>query len=122
MSTAQLWLYIGFFGQFLFSMRFIVQWIASEQAKKSIIPKAFWYFSISGGITLLSYAIYKQDPVFILGQSMGLLVYARNLYFLSQTKNSADNTDDNCKVSTNRASEKTTKDDLANDKGENNNK
>ncbi|MCI0508241.1 MAG: lipid-A-disaccharide synthase N-terminal domain-containing protein [Gammaproteobacteria bacterium] len=81
-NTEIIWLVIGFSGQALFSMRFIAQWIASEKQKKSIIPVAFWYFSIAGGITLLSYALYKQDPVFILGQAMGLFIYARNLYFI----------------------------------------
>ncbi len=78
-----IWLVIGFIGQFLFSMRFLWQWISSEKAKRSVIPIQFWYFSISGGITLLSYAIYKRDPVFILGQSMGIIVYVRNLYFIN---------------------------------------
>jgi len=77
-----IWLYVGFFGQFLFSMRFIIQWIASEKKKKSYIPIAFWYFSISGGITLLIYAIHRQDPVFIIGQLFGILIYIRNLFFI----------------------------------------
>lgn len=81
-TIAIIWLSIGFLGQLLFSMRFVVQWLVSEYQKRSIIPTAFWYFSILGGITLLSYAIYKRDPVFILGQSMGLVIYCRNLYFV----------------------------------------
>ncbi len=84
--TEIVWLIIGFTGQFLFSMRFLWQWISTEKAKKSVIPIQFWYFSISGGITLLSYAIYKKDPVFILGQSMGIVVYVRNLYFIGLEK------------------------------------
>lgn len=76
------WLSIGFAGQFLFSMRFIVQWLKSEMQKKSVIPVTFWYFSIFGGLTLLAYAIHRRDPVFILGQSMGILIYARNLFFI----------------------------------------
>lgn len=76
------WLIIGFLGQAMFSMRFIVQWLASEKQKKSIIPTAFWHFSIIGGSILLIYAIYKQDPVFILGQATGLFIYARNLFLL----------------------------------------
>jgi len=75
---------IGFVGQACFSCRFIVQWLASEREKKSIIPVAFWYFSILGGSTLLAYAIYKRDPVFIMGQFTGLFVYFRNLYFVKQ--------------------------------------
>ncbi len=81
-----IWLGIGFIGQFLFSMRFLLQWFYTEKAKKSVIPIQFWYFSISGGITLLFYAIYKRDPVFILGQSMGIVVYVRNLYFIGLEK------------------------------------
>lgn len=76
------WLILGFLGQALFSMRFLIQWIYSEKHKKSIIPTAFWYFSLAGGLTLLSYAILRQDPVFILGQGMGLFVYIRNLMFI----------------------------------------
>lgn len=77
-----LWLIIGFIGQALFSARFIIQWLKSEKEKKSVFPVAFWYFSIGGGVTLLSYAIYRQDPVFIMGQASGLLIYFRNLYFV----------------------------------------
>ena len=78
------WLIVGFLGQILFSARFIIQWIYSEINKKSIIPLAFWFFSILGGVTLLIYAIHRRDPVFILGQSAGLLIYARNLYFINK--------------------------------------
>ncbi len=81
-SAANAWLAIGFLGQAFFSMRFLIQWIYSERMKKSLIPVPFWYFSIGGGITLLSYAIYREDPVFIVGQGAGLLVYGRNLYFI----------------------------------------
>ena len=77
-----IWLGIGFLGQALFSARFIVQWLKSEKEKKSVFPVAFWYFSIGGGLTLLAYAIYRQDPVFILGQASGLFIYLRNLYFV----------------------------------------
>jgi lipid-A-disaccharide synthase-like uncharacterized protein len=77
-----LWLAVGFLGQALFSARFLVQWIQSEKQKKSVFPIAFWYFSIAGGITLLAYAVYRQDPVFILGQASGLFIYLRNLYFV----------------------------------------
>jgi lipid-A-disaccharide synthase-like uncharacterized protein len=82
------WLIIGFTGQALFSMRFLLQWIYSERLKKSVIPTAFWYFSLAGGATLLSYAIYKQDPVFIVGQVAGLLIYSRNLYFIIRERRS----------------------------------
>jgi lipid-A-disaccharide synthase-like uncharacterized protein len=77
-----IWLTIGFIGQALFSARFIVQWIKSEKEKKSVFPIAFWYFSIAGGITLSAYAIYRKDPVFIVGQLSGLFIYFRNLYFI----------------------------------------
>lgn len=82
MDNATLWLIIGFVGQGLFSARFIVQWFKSEREKKSVFPIAFWYFSIAGGITLLAYAVHKEDPVFIVGQLSGLLIYFRNLYFV----------------------------------------
>lgn len=76
------WLAVGFIAQLMFSMRFLVQWIASERAKRSIVPETFWYFSLLGGAMLLAYAIYRVDPVFILGQAMGLVIYARNIYFI----------------------------------------
>jgi len=82
-----LWLLVGFVGQGLFFMRFFVQWLASEKAKKSVIPDLFWYFSFGGGGVLLIYSIYRQDPVFILGQSTGMLIYLRNLYFIRKNKN-----------------------------------
>jgi lipid-A-disaccharide synthase-like uncharacterized protein len=63
-------------------MRFVVQWIATERARKSVIPVAFWFFSIGGGLLLFGYALYIRDPVFILGQGLGLFVYLRNLYFV----------------------------------------
>lgn len=77
--TEIIWVSIGFFGQLMFTARFLVQWIVSERTGRSTIPIAFWYFSIMGGLVLLSYAIYRADPVFILGQSMGLFIYVRNL-------------------------------------------
>jgi len=80
------WLILGFLGQALFSMRFFIQWVYSEKHKKSLIPKAFWYFSLAGGITLFSYALLRQDPVFIAGQGLGLFVYLRNLMLLKNEK------------------------------------
>jgi len=80
------WLILGFLGQALFSMRFLIQWIYSEKHKKSIIPIAFWYFSLAGGITLFTYALLRQDPVFIAGQGLGLFVYVRNLMFIRKEK------------------------------------
>ncbi len=79
MTETSLWIGIGFAGQLLFTSRFLVQWIASERRRESVVPVAFWGFSLAGGVTLLSYALWRHDPVFILGQAMGLVVYARNL-------------------------------------------
>ena len=90
MTTEQVWLAIGLLGQALFSARFLVQWIASERRKQSVVPQAFWYFSIGGGLTLLLYAVYRRDPVFILGQGAGLFVYARNLYFIHRRSRPAE--------------------------------
>jgi lipid-A-disaccharide synthase-like uncharacterized protein len=80
------WLFIGFFAQFLFFLRFFVQWIASERRKQSYIPIYFWYFSLAGGALLLAYAIYRRDPVFILGQGGGLIIYTRNLMLIHRTR------------------------------------
>ena len=77
----QVWVLLGYVAQLLFTMRFLVQWIASERAGKMVMPVAFWFFSIGGGLLLLVYALYIRDPVFILGQAFGVFVYARNLYF-----------------------------------------
>lgn len=76
------WVVFGLAGQLLFTARFLVQWLASERAKRSVVPVAFWYFSIGGGLILLTYAIYRADPVFILGQSMGVVIYVRNLWLI----------------------------------------
>jgi lipid-A-disaccharide synthase-like uncharacterized protein len=83
------WIALGFCAQLLFSFRFIIQWIASEKAKKSVMPVLFWYFSIAGSLLLLIYSIYRKDPVFIVGQSAGIIVYGRNLYFIHKEKNAA---------------------------------
>jgi lipid-A-disaccharide synthase-like uncharacterized protein len=82
LSANTVWVGVGLVGQALFSGRFFVQWIASEKARKSIVPNAFWYLSIAGGLVLFTYACWRQDPVFIIGQGMGIFVYARNLYLL----------------------------------------
>lgn len=86
MEQNYLWLAIGFLGQVMFSMRFLIQWVYSERQRRSVIPVAFWYFSVAGGSLLLTYAIYRMDPVFILGQAGGLLIYGRNLYFIWRRK------------------------------------
>ncbi len=80
---------VGYVGQALFTMRFVVQWIATERAKKSVIPVAFWFFSIGGGLLLFAYALMVKDPVFILGQGFGVFVYLRNLYFVYREKDAA---------------------------------
>ncbi|MCX7300066.1 MAG: lipid-A-disaccharide synthase N-terminal domain-containing protein [Rhodobacterales bacterium] len=85
-----IWLVVGFAAQMLFSARFLVQWIASERVKRSIVPEAFWYFSFLGGAMLLAYAIYRKDPVFTLGQAFGLLVYSRNIWFIWNTPRKSD--------------------------------
>ncbi len=80
------WLALGFTGQALFSARFLVQWVYSERHRQSLIPVAFWYFSLAGGATLFAYALHIGDPVFILGQSLGVFVYSRNLYFIHRRR------------------------------------
>lgn len=89
-TTELVWLSVGFMAQFMFSMRFLVQWIYSERARQSIVPEVFWYFSFVGGAMLLVYAIHRADPVFILGQATGLLIYSRNIYFIWRGKRSLD--------------------------------
>lgn len=76
------WIGIGLFAQAMFSMRFLIQWIATERARASIVPETFWYFSFAGGLLLLSYAIYRMDPVFMIGQATGIVIYSRNIYFI----------------------------------------
>jgi lipid-A-disaccharide synthase-like uncharacterized protein len=80
--TINFWLILGFVAQGMFASRFLVQWIASERQKKSVIPIQFWFLSLGGGLLLLIYAIYRQDPVFILGQGAGLIIYSRNLILI----------------------------------------
>ena len=82
LTTGHIWLTIGFLGQFLFGSRFLIQWFKSELVGRSVIPVSFWYCSVAGGVVLLAYAIYKMDPVFIMGQGMGLIVYGRNLFLI----------------------------------------
>ena len=85
------WVVFGVGGQLMFSARFVIQWIASEKAGRSLIPIAFWYFSIAGGAILFTYAVYRGDPVFIMGQSIGLFIYVRNLWLIkTEKKNNAD--------------------------------
>lgn len=83
------WVAIGFAAQAMFSARFLIQWIASERAGRSVVPVAFWFFSIAGGSILFAYALYRQDPVFIAGQGAGLFIYIRNLWLIFREKKSA---------------------------------
>ncbi|MBR9843141.1 MAG: hypothetical protein GYB25_08270 [Rhodobacteraceae bacterium] len=80
-----LWLVVGIAGQLLFTSRFLVQWLASERRRESVVPVAFWWLSLAGGLTLLTYAIFRKDPVFIAGQGMGIFIYLRNLMLLSRS-------------------------------------
>ena len=80
--TATYWLVIGFIGQIAFGARFVIQWLVSEKKGESTIPIAFWYCSIAGSVILLTYAIHREDPVFIVGQGAGVLIYSRNLYLI----------------------------------------
>lgn len=84
MFNLNFFMILGFIGQAMFSMRFIIQWIASEKAKESVIPFSFWIFSLSGSFLLLIYAIYRKDPVFILGQAPNLLIYSRNIWLIKK--------------------------------------
>ena len=85
----QWWVLLGYVAQILFTMRFLVQWIASERAGRSVIPTAFWIFSIGGGVLLFAYSLYRKDPVFIAGQGLGVFIYLRNLYFVLRERGQA---------------------------------
>ncbi len=82
LNIENLWLAFGFLAQGMFFGRFLLQWIASEKKKESVIPIGFWWLSLAGGLMLFSYAVHRKDPVFIVGQGMGILIYLRNLYFI----------------------------------------
>lgn len=86
MKDTTLWILVGFAGQALFTSRFLVQWLASERARRSVMPAAFWFLSLGGGIVLLAYAIHRLDPVFIAGQAAGLVVYSRNLWLIQLSR------------------------------------
>jgi len=86
-SAAELvWIGVGLGGQALFSMRFLLQWIMSERARRSVVPELFWYFSLGGGLTLFAYAVHRQDPVFMIGQATGLIIYSRNIWLIQREK------------------------------------
>lgn len=89
MTADRLWLILGLLGQAIFGGRFIVQWIASERRRESHIPIVFWYLSLVGGVVTLAYAIHKKDPVFIIGQGSGVIVYVRNLMLIYRAQRHA---------------------------------
>jgi lipid-A-disaccharide synthase-like uncharacterized protein len=89
MNDTLAWILVGFAGQALFSARFIVQWLASERARRSVVPRAFWYLSLAGSAVLLAYAIHRSDPVFIAGQSAGLAIYLRNIHLIGAARTPA---------------------------------
>src|SRR3954470_13510423 len=84
-----LWMAVGFLGQAIFTARFLVQWVVSEKKRDSVVPVAFWWLSLFGGMTLLSYAISRRDPVIVVGQGMGLVVYVRNLMLVGKARRRA---------------------------------
>jgi lipid-A-disaccharide synthase-like uncharacterized protein len=90
MSNFAFWLTVGFLGQGLFTARFLVQWLASEKERAVVVPLAFWWLSLAGGVALLLYAVHRRDPVIVVGQSMGLFVYARNLMLAAKKRNGAE--------------------------------
>lgn len=89
MTVEHLWIAVGLLGQAFFFSRFFVQWLASEKAGESVFPMAFWYLSLSGGLVLLLYAIWRKDPVFILGQATGTFIYLRNIHLRRASDRSA---------------------------------
>ena len=84
------WVVIGFIGQAVFSLRFLVQWLVSEKRKESVIPVAFWYISLTGTIILFAYATHRRDPVFMVGQGFGFIVYIRNLMLIYRKRAAAE--------------------------------
>jgi len=82
LTTTVFWTAVGFTGQVIFGLRFVVQWIATERKKKSVVPVVFWHLSVAGTIILLAYSIHRMDPVFIAGFSLNMVIYLRNLYFI----------------------------------------
>jgi lipid-A-disaccharide synthase-like uncharacterized protein len=91
-SSLSFWLMVGFMGQAFFTARFLVQWVASERRRDSVVPVAFWWLSLVGGAALLSYAISRRDPVIIAGQGMGLVVYTRNLMLVGKARKKSRST------------------------------
>ena len=85
-DPAMLWIALGLLGQGIFSLRFLIQWLASERRGRSVVPMPFWYLSIAGGAVLLAYALWRQDPVFILGQALGIAIYLRNIVLIRRPR------------------------------------
>lgn len=81
-NTENVWVGFGFLAQAMFFGRFLLQWLASEKKRQSVIPVGFWWLSLAGGVMLFVYSVHRRDPVFILGQGMGVFIYLRNLYFI----------------------------------------
>tara|TARA_B100002003_G_C13628839_1_gene321867 strand:+ start:49 stop:351 length:303 start_codon:yes stop_codon:yes gene_type:complete len=90
-SIEIIFLIIGFLGQGIFASRFVIQWLYSEKKGESSIPIIFWYLSIFGGLGLLTYAIFRKDPVIITGQLFGIFIYARNLILIYKKENNVSN-------------------------------
>ncbi|MBX6315427.1 MAG: lipid-A-disaccharide synthase N-terminal domain-containing protein [Isosphaeraceae bacterium] len=89
MSETPFWLTVGFTGQAIFTARFLAQWVVSERQKDSVVPVIFWWLSLAGGLTLLCYAVHREDPVIIVGQSLGVFIYVRNLMLVAKGKRRA---------------------------------
>lgn len=89
-AVANPWVFFGFAAQAVFMMRFVVQLIASERKKRSYVPVAFWYLSLAGGLMLLAYALVRRDPVFVFGQALGIVIYARNLMLIYRRNTDLD--------------------------------
>ncbi|HWP34101.1 MAG TPA: lipid-A-disaccharide synthase N-terminal domain-containing protein [Thermodesulfobacteriota bacterium] len=83
------WELVGFAGQACFFARFLVQWIQSERAGRSYVPRVFWYLSLAGSVILFAYAVHRQDKVFIVGQATGFIVYLRNLMLIARQRPAA---------------------------------
>jgi len=90
MTAEQTWLAVGMTGNALFFSRWLVQWVASERAGRSVVPRAFWYFSLLGSFTLLAYALYRGDPVFIVSQLPNSIIYLRNLHLIAREGRTGD--------------------------------
>ena len=82
------WLAFGIVAQLLFTARFLVQWISSERAGQSVVPMAFWFFSMGGGLMTLVYGVAKREPVIILGQAMATVIYVRNIMLIVKSRRS----------------------------------